>query len=214
MRRKNEHETNGNGAGHIKFRVVEFEIDGGNEMLAEGIKALTTALSKSSATTTSVQQRALPAAKHATATVAEVEPGEAEVEETAELPFDDPEETTTTPRAKRQPYVPHTPDVLSDIDLNSGKVSLRNFMEQKNPSDNYDRYAAIAVWYKENQGLDEVNDDRIYTAFRFLEWNPPNDVGQVLRDLKAKKKWFDKGATKGGYKINIIGINRVHGGFK
>src|SRR5229473_409102 len=77
MRRKNEQEASGNGAGHIKFRVVEFEIDGGNDMLAEGIKALTTALSKSSVTTTVVSQRTLPsvATKHTTTTaVPDVEP--------------------------------------------------------------------------------------------------------------------------------------------
>jgi hypothetical protein len=35
----------------------------------------------------------------------------------------------------------------------------------------------------------------------------------VLRDLKAKKKWFDKG-SRGSYKINIVGLNKVHGSFQ
>jgi hypothetical protein len=62
--------------------------------------------------------------------------------------------------------------------------------------------------------VEEVNDDRIYTAYKFLDWVPPNDVAQVLRDLKASKKWFDKGTSKGMYKINIIGLNKVQEGFK
>jgi hypothetical protein len=37
-------------------------------------------------------------------------------------------------------------------------------------------------------------------------------VAQVLRNLKASKKWFDKGA-RGAYKINIIGLNKVAAGF-
>ena len=74
-------------------------------------------------------------------------------------------------------------------------------------------YATIAVWYKENHNIEEVNDDRIYTAYRFLEEIPPNDVGSVLRQLKYKK-WFDKGEKKGHYKINIVGLNKVHGNFK
>jgi hypothetical protein len=214
MRRRNENEGNGNGSGHIKFRVVEFEIDGGNEMLAEGIKALTTALSKSSGTTTVVPQRALPPAKHTSATpVTEVETVEPETEETAELPFDEPEETTATPRARRPASPPPTPEVLSDIDLNSGKVSLKDYVAQKSPSGPFEMYATIAVWYKENHNLDEVNANRIYTAYRFLDEVPPNNVAQVLRQLKFRR-WFDKGDSTGGYKINIVGMNKVQAAFK
>jgi len=135
-------------------------------------------------------------------------------EETAELPEEEAIETPAPARPKKTPATPVTPKVLSDIDLNSGKVSLKDFMAQKNPSDAYEKFAAIAVWYKENHNLDEVDDDRIYTAFRFLDWIPPNDVAQTLRNLKAGKKWFDKGDTKGGYKINIVGLNKVHASFK
>jgi len=192
---------------------VEFEIDGGNEMLAEGIKALTTALSKSSGTTTVVPQRALPPAKHTSATpVAEVETVEPETEETDELPE---EETVGTnyARPKRPAAPPPTPEVLSDIDLNAGKVSLKDYVAQKSPSGPFEMYATIAVWYKENHNLDEVNANRIYTAYRFLDEVPPNNVAQVLRQLKFKR-WFDKGDSMGGYKINIVGMNKVQAAFK
>ena len=217
MRRKNEQEANGTGTGHIKYRVIEFEIDGGNDILAEGIKALTTALSKSPVTTTVVSQRALPAAptKRSPAMLADPEPtAEPETEdETASLP--DEVEASATARPKRTPATPVTPKVLSDIDFNIGKVSLKDFVAQKSPSDDaYERFATIAVWYKENHNLEEVDDDRIYTAYRFLDWIPPNDVGQTLRNLKAGKKWFDKGQAKGAYRVNILGLNKVHAAFK
>jgi hypothetical protein len=217
MRRKTEQDNSGNGTGHIKFRVIEIEVDGANDTLAEGIKALTLALSKGSPS--GAASRALPAPKRAVAAAGtEVDTAEPEVEETAELPFEEPEETVATPapaRPKRTPATPVTPKVLSDIDLNSGKVSLKDFVAKTNPSeDAYERFATIAVWYKENHNLDEVDDDRIYTAYRFLDWIPPNDVGQTLRNLKAGKKWFDKGDTRGGYKINILGLNKVHAAFK
>src|SRR5712692_6457678 len=139
MRRKNEQEANGTGTGHIKFRVIEFEIDGGNDTLAEGIKALTTALSKSPVTTTVVSQRALPSAtttkRTATTTVSDVEPAEPETEvETDELPEQETVETNTaTTRPRRAPATPVTPKILSDIDLNTGKISLKDFVAQKNP---------------------------------------------------------------------------------
>lgn len=220
MRRKNEQEATGNGTGHIKFRVIEFEIDGGNDTLAEGIKALTTALSKSPVTTTVVSQRAaLPSAtttkRTATTTVSDGEPAEPETEvETDELLEEETVETSTATRPRRTPATPVTPKVLSDIDLNTGKISLKDFVAQKNPSDAYEKFATIAVWYKENHNLEEVDDDRIYTAYRFLDWVPPNDVAQTLRNIKAGKKWFDKGDTKGGYKVNILGLNKVQAAFK
>lgn len=217
MRRKNELDTNGgNGTGHIKFRVIEFEIDGGNDTLAEGIKALTTALSKSPVTTTVVPQRTLPPVatpKRTASPATDIEPpAEPETdEETTELPEEEP---AGTPSSPARPRTPSTPVVLSDIDFNAGTVSLKDFVAQKNPSDVNEKFVTIAVWYKEYQNLEEVNDDRIYTAYRFLDWVPPNNVAQTLRNIKAREKWFDKGETRGGYKINILGLNKVQAAFK
>lgn len=217
MRRKND-EANGNGDGHIKFRVIEFEIDGDNGTLAEGIKALTTALSKTSIS--AAQQRpTLPAGTPKRAVATEAAPpveGELFPEPDVEMEEEAHEETNGNAAAthsKRPSQPPRTPDVLSDIDLNTGKMSLKDFIAQKSPNGPFETYATIAVWYKENHNLTEVNDDRIYTAYRFLDEVPPNDVGAVLRQLKFKK-WFDKGEKKGHYKINIVGLNKVQASFK
>jgi len=221
MRRKNE-ETNDGGTGRVKFRVIEFEIGGDNSTLAEGIRALTTALSKTSGPTVETRQRpvlAPPAPNRTTAAAETPVPVEGEL-------FPEPEEendeeaaegsngngaTPTKPKKPAQP--PRTPDILSDIDLNSGKVSLQDYVAQKSPNGPFETYATMAAWYKENHNLEEVNDDRIYTAYRFLDIVPPNDVAGVLRKLKFQK-WFDKGSSKGASKINIVGLNKVHGNFK
>lgn len=92
-------------------------------------------------------------------------------------------------------------------------MSLKDYYAQKSPNGPFEVYATIAAWYKENHNIEEVNDDRIYTAYRFLEQIPPNDVGAVLRQLKFRK-WFDKGEKKAHYKINIVGLNKVHSNFK
>src|SRR6266404_1929690 len=206
MRRKSD-EPNGTGEGHIKFRVIEFEIDGGNDTLAEGIKALTTALSKSPVTTTVMSQRpALPAGtpkRTAAATTETPAPAEGELfpepeTDTEEEHGDETNGNAAPARAKRPATPPPTLEILDDIDLSTGKVPLKDFVAQKNPSDAYERFATIAVWYKENHDLDEVNAGRIYTAYRFLDWVPPSDVAQTLRNLKASKKWFGKGEAKGG----------------
>lgn len=223
MRRKNDELTT-SGDGHIKFRVVEFEIDGDNGTLAEGIKALTTALSKTSTPTALVQSQrpALPpTGPKRPATTATTEPaapieGELFPEPEAEAEEEYGEATNgnaAAAKTRRPTSAPKTPNVLSDLDLNTGKVSLKEFVAQKSPDGPFEMYATIAAWYKENQNLDEVNADRIYTAYRFLEVVPPNDVAVVLRQLKFNK-WFDKGTNRGGYKINIVGLNKVQANFK
>ncbi len=221
MRRKNG-ESSGNGDGHIKFRVIEFEIDGDNGTLAEGIKALTTALSKTSGSTAVVQQRrALPPTTTnrtaaATETPAPVEGElfpEQDLENEDETVEDNGDNGSAPTKVKKPAKPPHTPDILNDVDLNAGKTSLKDYVGQKNPNGPFEMYATVAVWYKENHNIEEVNDDRIYTAYRFLDIVPPNDVAVVLRQLKFNK-WFDKGSGTGMYKINIVGLNKVHGNFK
>lgn len=217
MRRKDEEKANGNGAGHIKFRVIEFEIDGGNNTLAEGIKALTTALQKSPVVLTPGTRPSLPAASKPTsttsATVVEDDAEAAAPQEETETVEPPAAEGNGSSPAKVRRAVPRTPEILNDIDFNTGTVTLKDFVAQKNPADSYEKYAVISTWYKENHALAEVTPDRIYTAYKFLGWVPPNDVAQPLRDLKSSKKWFDKGA-RGAYKINIIGLNKVAEGFK
>jgi hypothetical protein len=222
MRRKNG-EPNVSGDGHIKFRVIEFEIDGDNGTLAEGIKALTTALSKTAGPTAIVQQQrpALPptAPKGTTTATDPAIPVEGELFPETESDTEEQIESTSgngaAPAKPKKPTPPpRTPDVLNDIDLNAGtKMSLKDYIAQKAPNGPFETYATITVWYKENHGIDEVNDDRIYTAYRFLDMIPPNDVGSILRQLKHSK-WFDKAEKKAHYKINIVGLNKVHGNFK
>ncbi len=213
--------SNGNGQNTVQGFVFGINLKGTESVVMEGIRAFTQAMEKSGVTLAPpVTRPALnPGDKKAGAAVIEQERDEV-VDETPEKTLEtevEQEETDSVSNGtKPTRRVPKTPEVKNDIDFNTGTVTpLKEFVAQKNPTDNYERYATLAVWYKENHALEEVNDDRIYTAFRFMDWVPPNDVGQVLRDLKSKpgKKWFDKGTGRGAYKINIIGLNKVQAGF-
>ena len=214
--------SNGNGQNTVQGFVFGINLKGTENVVIEGIRAFTQAMEKSGVTLAPpVTRPALKAGdKKAGAAVIEHELDETATEtpeENLETEVEQEEEPDSGSNgSKPARRVPKTPTVLNDIDFNTGKVMpLKDFVSQKNPTDNYERYATLAVWYKENHALEEVNDDRIYTAFRFMDWVPPNDVGQVLRDLKSKpgKKWLDKGTGRGAYKINIIGLNKVQAGF-
>lgn len=214
--------ANGNGHNRVQGFVFGINLEGSQDVVMEGIKAFTTAMAKSGTTLLPVVTRpVLESGKQSAAAAAATDVVD-QIEDPGNRGEEISEEESTTPTAeetsgdgaqKAVRRVPKTPVVLNDIDFSAGKVSLKDFVAQKNPGDKYEKYAVITVWYKENHNLEEVNSDRIYTAYKFLDWVPPNDVAQVLRDLKFSKKWFDKGTGRGGYKINIIGLNKVAAGF-
>jgi len=219
MARKGE--TNGNASGHIKFRVIEFEIDGGNDTLAEGIKALTTALSKSPVVLTPATRPALPSgskSKASSTAVAEPSPSE-ETAHTEQEPEDvmepgaeaDEEAGGNGKTSRKQRSAPRAPKFLSELNLTTASVKLADFMtEKKNPTSTLDKYLVIAEWFKEYMQLPEITVDHIYTAYDHLGWKSqvPNYPNQPLVDLKLKNL-LDKGDKRGGYKINWNGTSAV-----
>jgi hypothetical protein len=219
MRRK-EGPTNGNGAGHIKFRVIEFEIDGGNDTLAEGIKALTTALQKSPvALTPGARTSLLAAPKIKSGTTAIEEPetqetatgSEEELEETAEGETDLEEEVSGNGKPKKPRPAPRAPKFLSELNLTTASTKLADFVAQKNPTAVKDKYLVIAEWFKEYMQLPEITLDHIYTAYDFLGWKsqlPNGYLGQPLIDLRADNL-LDKGEKRGRFKINWNGTTAV-----
>jgi hypothetical protein len=215
MRHKEENRIT-NGHGRIKFRYMEFDMDGGADALAEGLKSLAIAISRGGPVAPS--SRGLNAPKAAPSTTV-VESAQEELQFLPEVPdaLGGTEEVESgssvasdvieRPRPRR---TPRTPNVLNNIDIKAGKVALADFVKQMNPQSVHDKFAVIAVWLKEQHDLPEITGDHIYTCFRLLDWPAPDDVDQRLREIKHGKKWFDKGDSKGGYKINIVGLNAVH----
>jgi len=216
---------NADGTGRVKFRYadgdryMDIEMEGGNDALAEGLRSLAHALSRGSGVT-SPSTRVLPASRPTTPGTTS-EPEEPDPQQEIQFPPDgedgklgesavsEVQPNGDAPDRPRQRRTPRTPSILNDIDLNSGTVSLKDFAAQKKPQELSDRFIVVAAWYKQYQSHAEINADRIYTAFKFLEWPSPDDVPQTLRNLKSRNKWFDKGAGTGAYKINIIGLNVV-----
>jgi hypothetical protein len=124
---------------------------------------------------------------------------------------DETEETAPQPArsgpAKKRP--PRKVTVLPDVDLNSGDMPLAKFLESKNPTSRFDRYLAIAYWFKHNRGLDTITGDHIYTAYRKMGWTSDiPDMTQPFRDLKRAGKGS---SSKGTFTINHLGEDAVSG---
>ena len=219
MARKSEQPANGgNNKGKVKAFVFGFELEGNEEVLAEGIKAFTTAISRSGI---SVSQPVLIKANNA---APQLGPATAEQEETTLLesvPNDgdeDGEEKEDTPGkspsgsggAKRQASFRKL-EFLNELDLNKATKSLADFMTEKgSPKSLGDKYIAVAAWLKDHMQIESFTIDHIYTAFDNLGWKAqiPTDHSSPLRDLKSKRHFltYEKGA---GYKLNWQGIQYV-----
>jgi len=220
--RKEESQTNGAGKGEIKFRytdeerTVQFSMKNiTSESVTEGLRSLANALA---GTPIAVPSRRLTKGTGAVSTdlidheneqeTPELDSAEEEVEtSTDENSTDEGEE-----RPRRRPAA-RAPKFLSELNLTTASVSLEDFIAQKNPQSDIDKYAVIAQWFKEHFTTEEISIDHIFTAYRKLGWQsrlPGPDPSQTLRNLKNYKNWFDNGTKRGFFKINWNGTDAVN----
>ena len=124
-----------------------------------------------------------------TPTIVEEEAEQAEGEAVEEQQEDATVETNGngTPKVRRK-QVPKTPTLLSSLDLTPATVSLQDFAKAKNPTSVNDKYIVVATWFKEQLKTDEINIDHIFTAFRTLDWQTPDDLAAPFRTLKHSKQ--------------------------
>jgi hypothetical protein len=217
MAPKNKQDEPASGKGRIKFRytdpdrTMEFTMENvAGDSVKEGLRSIANAL----AGRTLVEPRQLKNGNGAAGAVdhkdeetleAEVTPAEEEEEIIAEE-----DEEATPAKPKRTPK-PKAPKLLSAPVLTGAKISLEEFMKKKNPDDMMDKYAVVAVWYKEEFQIAEISIDHIFTAFKHLgtESQLPTDIAKPLQNLTYNRKWFETGKDKGTYAINWLGESEV-----
>jgi hypothetical protein len=222
-RGKEDQGSNGNSKGKIKFRymdaerLVDFSVENiAGDSVTDGLHSIANALAGRN-----LRAAGAPNPKRALAGGA---PG-ADLEEEVETPEDEtPEQETLEPedeetgddataKPKKPPKVPKAPKLLNTPNLTEAKVSLADFMKQKNVTEMMDRYAVVAVWYKEQFQITDINIDRIFSAFSLLSQvsQLPTDVEKPLKNMtySKTKKWFDKAEGAGNYTLNWVGESEV-----
>ena len=221
--RRKEHEvTNSSGKGKLKFRywdserALDFSVENITGDINDGLRSIANAVA---GRTIVGAGRAKP--KPALATSAVDVEDEVETETPAQEVLEPEEEESeasgeqgngsgsSRPRVVRKPKAPK---LLSTPKLTDAKVPLADFLKQKNPQDMMDKYAVIAVWYKEQFQIEDIDIDRIFTAFKHLgiESQLPTDVSKPLKNLAYNRKWFDKSKTKANtYTLNWVGESEV-----
>lgn len=188
------------GTGKIKFRFVEFEMDGTDSSLEEGLKSIAAALNRSMNPTIGAKLLRHNGGEQV------VPHGGEEVAATEEP---NEEEEPAMPSSPRKPAAPRkvTPrKILDDFKLSDVKPTLKDFATTKNPDSDLKKYLVIAFWAKTYMKMEELTPDHFFTAYRGLGWSTPKDPVQPIRDLiNPRNGRFSSGSVPGNGKINHIG---------
>jgi hypothetical protein len=225
-RGKEDQSSNGNSKGKIKFRymdserVVDFSVENmSGDSVTDGLHSIANALAGRNLRAAGTPKR-ISAGGGASAADVEEEvetPGLEEQEPEILEPDVDDSGEDQTPKAKKTPKAPKAPKLLKEPNLTEAKVSLEDFMKQKivaDKADMMDKYAVVAVWYKEQFQIIDINIDRIFSAFTLLGQAPqlPTDVEKPLQNMtytSKTKKWFEKAEGAGNYSLNWVGESAV-----
>ena len=186
----------------IKFRFVEFEMEGGNTALHESLRAIAGAINRGAKTPAlgAAPKPGAPALAGAEARESDEGEPDNNNEEMAE------EEDREESRGSGPPRKLRTPEIVP-LDLKTA-TSLDEYCDKKKPEGENKRYLVIVAYLRKHRNFPEVTMDHVYTCYRHMGWNVPRDVSSPLRSLK-KSGWLDKGEAKGAYALNHIGENEI-----
>ena len=192
----------GNG-GKSKMTVVMFHTEGSDATLLEGFRTISLAMtSLLKPAQLSPPRKGLSAPLESDAVDLADENNETDGVDTA---VESGQESVRP--TKQRSY--RSPEILTDLDLTAGKISLKAFLEEKKVGENDSkRTLAAAVWLKQNRGIVDIGADHLFTCYRHMGWTTAKDVMASVRGLK-KLSCFSKGKEPGTYAVNHIGENRV-----
>jgi hypothetical protein len=194
----------------VKFRVIEFELEGANAAVENSVKNLTTVIMQKNGASAPAKPALIRG--NGAGPVLRAAPTGADIPEEPEnlqelVPDaneDSVESAPAKPRVARRPPVPQ----VIEIDLTSGEMPFAKFCEGKHLSKDTDKYLLCAVWQKEYRNTPSVTDDHIYTMFKFMKWPIQADVAAPLRSMK-RTGWFTT-PERGKYAVNHLGENEVN----
>lgn len=103
-----------------------------------------------------------------------------------------------------------SPTLVKDLNLRPvGKVSLRDFVAEKQPTDNMGRTVVAIYYLSHTLNLDEIQADHVFTCYREMGWKlPSGNFRNHLYVTASRKGWID---TSNMDRISLTagGINHV-----
>lgn len=196
------------GIGKVKFRVIEFELEGTDATLQDTIRGFTAALNRASG--------AAPARLLGNGQTKQLENGpshEEEAEDTIPRAADDAEVVEAAPQRPPQPRAKPKVvnyEILKDVVFDDVSPTLKEFAAIKAPPSDLSKYLVIAYWFKHHKKQPDVKPDHFYTAYRLLGWKVPRNPAAPVRELRSSRdNRLSKGTEQGFSTINQVGENTV-----
>lgn len=78
----------------------------------------------------------------------------------------------------------------------AGKQTLREFADEKLPSNNDQRNAVIVYYMAEVLGMSTANINQVLAGYSMCQWKPPGTPDVALRRTASKYGWIDTSDTK------------------
>lgn len=198
----------------VKMTVIHFETESDNETLQENIRSIANTIARALSTPKIVYGINPPTTNDANPGAIQSLPIE-QVETTDDDRLVEESDNIegaskpTTSKKKSSNRHLRTPRAI-EIDLTSGELPLRAFIEQKKPDSIMKKYLCIIYWLKKHRNINEVNADHMYTCFRHMSWQVPADTAQPLRSMKGRQYgYMQSGSSSGMYTLNHIGENAI-----
>ncbi|WP_286764265.1 MULTISPECIES: hypothetical protein [Rhodopirellula] len=173
-----------------RIRVFFAEIEGDDETIQDGLRALTGAVSK----TFQPKVVMLPSPSS---------DGETPAIESVDDLIDDPdfEEDVVDAPAKKRPSngkkKPPKLSLVSELDLRpEGKTNFRDFFEGKAPRTQKEQIAVIIYYLKCIAEEQDITADHVYTCLKNAEVKVPTFLPQVIRKCSSEKGWVDSSNSK------------------
>lgn len=188
--------------GKVKIRVIEFEVEGSDVTMQEGLKSITAALNRGMAPPSSYSKM-----KYVQAPPQEFEDGSSsgEAEDDEDNNFDAVDVVAQAPKKSASSRKPRSMKLL---EINFGDVMppLKEFASEKSPKTDMHRYLVIAYWFKHYKSTPDVTPDHFFTAYRHLQWSVPSDPSAAIKDLRHRRRTqFSPGSSHGTSTINHVG---------
>jgi len=196
--------------GKVKFRFIEFEMEGGSANLEQTLKSVASAIAgpqRSPAPT-----KALPSAsplnpepsKKPNGATVEVETFEEVLDASEDVDHAESKPDASRPKASAR-YTP--PQFMDDLEFDQG-TSLKGFVEEFKPSSDNEKYLVISAWFQKHRSTEAIGIHHIYTAFQKMSWRSQKDIAQPFRLMMKKKSFFTSGG-RGLFKISHIGLDEL-----
>lgn len=189
----------------VKVQIINFEVEGDEQSVREGLKSVAAAFGRTSVVATQtrlLQAEARTANGPAAGPIEDAALEEAPLGGVAADQGSEEDAAPSRDKPKRVPTKAKTPDALP-VELNAD-VSLDDFRAGYNANTNPERILVLAMWFRDCRSMPEFKVGHVYTCFRAIDgWSQPKGYDQTLIDMVRKRQTLEK--TDAGYKLTHIG---------